>query len=91
MRIDLHPRFRKRVAKLSAAQRNQLAQSLSALQDGFGSPHRHSGLGIRRLHKTVFECGSGLHLRIVFYAEKGLLTAYDVMTHDQIQAWLKSF
>ena len=91
MKIGLHPRFRKRVAKLSGAQRNQVAQSLTALQDGFGSPHLHSGLRIRRLRKDLFECRSGLHLRIVFFAEKGLLTAYDVMTHDEVRAWLKSF
>ena len=91
MKIGLHPRFRKRVAKLSGVQRNQVAQSLTALQGGFGSPHLHSGLGIRRLRKDLFECRGGLHLRIVFFAEIGLLTAYDVMTHDEVRAWLTSF
>jgi len=32
-----------------------------------------------------------LQWRIVFFGEKGLLTAYDVMTHDEIEAWLRSF
>jgi mRNA-degrading endonuclease RelE of RelBE toxin-antitoxin system len=91
MRIDLHPRFRKRVAKLSAADRKQFAQSLRALQDGFGSPHLHSGVGIRRLGKDLFECRAGLQWRIVFFAEKGLVTAFDVMTHDEVKAWLRSF
>ncbi len=91
MRIDLHPRFRRSVGKLSIADRNRVADSLRALRDGFGFPHLHSGLGIRRLHKDLFECRAGLNWRIIFLAEKGLLTAYEVMTHDQVKAWLRSF
>ncbi len=91
MRLDLHPRFRKRVKKLSTADRDEVAKSLRALTDGFGHPHLHSGLGIRRLRKDLFECCAGLHWRIVFFAEKGLLTAYEVMTHEEIKAWLRSF
>ena len=91
MRVDLHPRLRRRVTKLSAAERDQISDSLRALADGFGRPHLHTGLGIRRLRKDLFECRAGLHWRIVFFAEKGLLTAYDVLTHDEIKAWLRSF
>ena len=90
MRIDLHPRFRKAVEKLGLAERNQVADGLSALRDGFGFSHQHSGLGIRRLRKDLFECRAGLHWRIVFFAEKGVITAYDVMTHDQVRDWLRS-
>jgi hypothetical protein len=76
---------------LSAGEREQIAAALRMLADGFGNPHHHSGLGIRRIRKDLFECRAGLQWRIVFFAEKGLLTAYDVMTHDEIQAWLRSF
>ena len=91
MRIDLHPRFVKRVGLLAVPDRNQIAGSLRALRDGFGFPHLHSGLGIRRLRRNLFECRAGLHWRIVFFAEKGVITAYDVMTHDQLKAWLSHF
>ena len=91
MRVDLHPRLRGRVTKLSATDRDQISESLRALADGFGRPHLHAGLGIRRLRKDLFECRAGLRWRIVFFAEKGLLTAYGVMTHDEIKAWLRSF
>ena len=91
MRIDLHPRFRKRVGKLSATEREHVAESLRMLGDGFGRPHLHAGLGIRRLRKDLFECRAGLRWRLVFFAEKGLLTAYDVMTHDEVKAWLRNF
>lgn len=91
MRIELHPRLRKRAAKLNARERDEIAAALRALQDGFGKPHRHAGLGIRRLRKGLFECRAGLQWRIVFFAEKGVLSAYDVMTHDEVKAWLRSF
>jgi hypothetical protein len=83
--------LRKRAAKLSTAERKQIAAALGALADGFGNPHQHSGLGIRRLRKDLFECRAGRQWRIVFFAEKGLLTAYDVMTHEEVKAWLRSF
>ena len=91
MSIDLHPRLQKHAERLSPAERAQIAAALRSLAEGFGNPHHHSGLGIRRLRKDLFECRAGLHWRIVFFAEKGLLTAYDVMTHDEIKAWLRSF
>jgi hypothetical protein len=90
VRIDLHPRFRKRTARLEAAERDQVAETLSALLSGFGHPHLHTGRGIRRLRKNLFECRAGLHWRIVFLAEKNVLTAYDLMRHDEIRAWLRT-
>ncbi len=91
MRNELHPRLRKRTAKLSVRERDEIAAALRALENGFGLPHRHAGLGIRRLRKGLFECRAGLQWRIVFFAEKGVLSAYDVMTHDEVKAWLRSF
>jgi hypothetical protein len=91
MRIDLHPRFQKSVRKLNTADRNLVVDCLGALRDGFGFPHLHSGLGIRRLRKDLFECRAGLQWRLLFFAEKGVITAYDVMTHDQIKTWLRNF
>ena len=91
MRIDLHPRLCKRVARLSEAERDQISEALRALSDGFGYSHRHSGLGVRRLRKHVFECRTRLRWRIVLFAEKGVLTVYDVMTHDEIKTWLRGF
>jgi mRNA-degrading endonuclease RelE of RelBE toxin-antitoxin system len=90
MKIELHPRFQRRLVRLSAADRKQVSDCLCALRDGFGQPHLHSGLGIRRLYRDLFECRAGLRWRVIFLAERGTLTAYDVMTHDQIRAWLRS-
>ena len=76
---------------LSATDREQIAESPRALADGFGRPHVHAGLGIQRLRKDLFECRTGLHWRVVFLAEEGLLTACDVMPHEEVKAWLRNF
>lgn len=91
VQIDLHRRFQERATKLSIQDRALVESALNQLQQGFGQPHLHSGLGVRRLRKKLFECRAGLELRILFWAEKGVLTAYDVMRHDQIQAFLRRF
>jgi hypothetical protein len=91
VRIELHPRLRKRAQKFSPAEREQVAEALRELHEGFGKPHVHLGLGIRRLRKDLFECRAGLQRRIVFFAEKGVLTAYDAMTHEELKAWLRNF
>ena len=76
---------------MSRTDREQISESLRALCDGFGRPHLHADLGIRRLRKDLFECRAGLHWRIMFFAQKGLITAYDVATHDEFKAWLRTF
>lgn len=91
VRIELHPRLLKKVGKLSDGERRSVESALDQLQTGFGKPHQHSGLGIRRLREDFFECRAGLDLRILFLAERGMLTAYDVMTHSEIQKFLRNF
>ena len=58
---------------------------ITAVRDGFGAPHLHSGLGIRRLRGSLFECRAGLKLRLAFDAEPGLLSFSDLGTHDEIR------
>lgn len=58
---------------------------MTAVRDGFGAPHLHSGLGIRRLRDSLFECRVGLKLRLVFDAKLEVLTFSDLGTHDEIR------
>lgn len=59
------------------------------MRDGLGESHRHSALGIRRLRDSLFECRVGLSLRLVFYAERGLLSFTDLATHNEIRKMMK--
>ena len=91
VRLDLHPKFRRRLENLSVMELTEVESALEQLRQGFGQPHLHSGLGVRRLRRKLYECLAGLDLRILFWAQPGAVTAFDVMTHDEIQAFLQSF
>jgi mRNA-degrading endonuclease RelE of RelBE toxin-antitoxin system len=90
LQIDLSQSFRREVRKLPKPRRREIAQAIDAIHDGFGKPHFHSGLGIRRLHQNYFECRVGLDLRLVFRAERGRLTFFAAGDHNFIRKLLKS-
>jgi hypothetical protein len=66
-----------------------VARAIDAVRDGFGKPHFHSGLGIRRLRQDYFECRAGISIRLVFRAEKGYLKFLAAGDHDAIRSVLK--
>jgi mRNA-degrading endonuclease RelE of RelBE toxin-antitoxin system len=85
LRIELTPELKAAIRRLPKSQRKQIGEVITAVRDGFGGPHLHSGLGIRRLRGSLFECRVGLKLRLVFDAEPGALSFTDIGTHDQIR------
>jgi mRNA-degrading endonuclease YafQ of YafQ-DinJ toxin-antitoxin module len=89
LRVELTPELKAAIRRLSKKQRRQIGQVITAVRDGFGAPHLHSGLGLRRLRDSLFECRVGLKLRLVFDAEPGVLSFSDIGTHDQIRKLLR--
>jgi hypothetical protein len=87
--ILLGPRLVRSARKLSPESRRQVEAVLSAVARHFGEPHRHSGLGLRKLAPDLWECRVDLQRRILFIQEPARLKAYDIMNHDEIRAWLK--
>ncbi len=68
----------------------QINERLKQLQAGFGKPHLHAGLGIRRLSPRVFEFRVSRDLRVVFLVLKP--NTFRLMmcgNHDEVRAWLK--
>jgi mRNA-degrading endonuclease RelE of RelBE toxin-antitoxin system len=90
LRIELSPQLRATIRDLPKRQRKQIGEVITAARDGFGTPHLHSGLGIRRLRDSLFECRVGLKLRLVFDAEPGVLTFNDPGTHDAIRKLVRN-
>lgn len=90
LRVDLTPELKAEIRRLPKQRRKQIGDVITAVRDGFGTPHLHSGLGIRRLRDGLFECRVGLKLRLVFYAEPGALSFTDIGTHDQLRKLLKN-
>lgn len=65
---------------------------MNAVLAGWGKPHGHSGLGIRRLIRTIYECRVGLDERLafVFVAKPPELVFFFIGNHDEIQRLIRS-
>ena len=90
LRIELAPELKAAIRRLPKRQRTQIGEVITAVRDGFGTPHLHSGLGIRRLRDSIFQCRVGLKLRLVFAAAPGVLSFTDLATHDEIRKLIKN-
>ncbi len=68
----------------------EIARRLPALQDAFGKPHLHAGLGFRRLTKVFFEFRISRNLRLVFALIKPTTLRLAMCgNHDEVRAWIK--
>jgi hypothetical protein len=63
--IELSKRFKKIVRE--AAREPEVSATLKLILEGFGKPHAHSGLAIRKLGKNLYECRTGLGLAASFH------------------------
>jgi hypothetical protein len=50
----------------SKSERQEIGDAFNQVLESWGRPHGHSGIGIRRLTKTIFECRVGLDDRLAF-------------------------
>ena len=59
IRIFLSRRLQASLASQDEATRQEVQARLNALCEQFGNPHAHSGLGLRKLRGSAYECGWG--------------------------------
>ena len=76
----------------SKEERKVIGEAMNAVLAGWGKPHVHSGIGIRRLTKTIYECRVGLDQRLafVFIATPPELVFFFIGNHDEIQKMVRS-
>ncbi len=86
--VELSNRFKKIVRE--AGREDEVSAALKLVVEGFGNPHAHTGLSIRKLGKNLYECRTGLAWRLVFEAQKGVLTFDFAGDHDEVQNYLQS-
>jgi hypothetical protein len=86
--IELTGRF-KRIVREHGRQA-EVAATLKLVQEGFGKPHVHAGISIRKLGKKVFECRTSLDWRLIFQAQKGRLIFDFAEDHDDVKAYLRA-
>ena len=90
MRLVTTPRFDKSFRKLTAIEQDEVRVVLGQLLQSFGNPHRHAGIGIRKLIKNKYECRAGLRLRVLFSVEANDIFLRLVGDHNEIRNWLKN-
>lgn len=88
--IFLGPRFRKIVRGYPKPARVEIGRAIDLLQESIGRPHRHTGLGIRKLVRNYFELRVGLDLRLVFRIETDRINFVLAGTHDEVERFLKA-
>ncbi len=89
IRVDIGPRVASTARRLGPEVTAQAEAKIAAVAAQFGQPHTHSGLGLRKLGRRSYEVRVWLQWRVVFLHEGDRLTAYDIMNHDEVRAWLK--
>jgi hypothetical protein len=68
----------------------EIAGRLRQLQECFGKPHFHAGLGLRRLTPRLFEFRISRGIRVVFAFIKPRTVCLAMTgSHDEVRAWLK--
>ncbi|MEY2466432.1 MAG: hypothetical protein QOD03_953 [Verrucomicrobiota bacterium] len=86
--VELTKRFKKIVR--DARREAEVTAALNLIVKGFGHPHAHSGLSIRKLSRTLYECRTGLEWRLVFEARKGVLIFDFAGNHNEVQSYLRT-
>ncbi|HVU27741.1 MAG TPA: hypothetical protein VHG71_08410 [Verrucomicrobiae bacterium] len=85
--VELSGRFKKIVR--SAGRQSEVSATLNLVIEGFGNPHAHTGLSIRKLGKNLYECRTSLAWRLIFEANKGILTFDFAGNHDEVRNYLR--
>jgi len=86
--VELSRRF-KRIVRGSGRE-SEVSATLKWMVEGFGKPHAHSRLAIRKLGKHLYECRTGLGWRLIFAARKGALIFDFAGDHDGVQSYLRN-
>lgn len=87
--LSIDPAVLRRLRELSKNERVECLLALCDLLDGFGRPHVHSGLGIRKLGNKLFECRGNRDLRFIFQDRSAELYVSFLGNHDEIRTLLR--
>jgi mRNA-degrading endonuclease RelE of RelBE toxin-antitoxin system len=89
LEVFLSERFRAIVRRHPKSVRREIGKVIDRLQASFGDPHRHAGMGLRKLAKSYFEVRVGLRLRLVLRWDSNAIVFVFAGTHDEVQRFLR--
>ncbi len=81
-----------KIRSMPKAERREIGDAINRVIQAWGRPHAHSGIGIHRLTKTIFECRVGLddRLAFLFIATPPELVFFFLGNHDEIRKLIRS-
>ena len=88
--IRIDQRLLAAIRKLAATDRRELGSAIAAAQAVFGSPHTHTGAGVRKLKGRWYEVRTGLDRRLVFRECDDCLSFEFMGNHDEVRRFLRS-
>ena len=87
--VDSTGRFRARIRTMGL-DRAEVFAAMQLCAATWGLPHLHSGRGIRRLGRRLYECRMGREVRLIF-APRGAVLVFDFAGgHDDVQDYLRN-
>ncbi len=90
LRLELGVSWRRWAKQRTKAELADIAERCQALLAGFGQPHLHAGLGIRKLHGNLYEFRASRGLRVGFYLIKPRIIRLAMCgNHEDVTNWLK--
>lgn len=91
MNLNLSERFLRDANALPKEIWPTLWETLMILPSAMKDSHRHSGLGLRKIHRSgIFEIRIGLRLRAIFGYREGTIYLNRLGTHDDVQRYLRT-
>ena len=91
MKICLLERFQRDLQELQDADKTKCIDLLLSLPRSVGGPHLHSGVGIRKIHRSgIYEARLGLSLRVIFALRPDEVVLVTAGSHDRVQRYLKT-
>jgi len=87
--LSIDPAVIRRLRELPKNERVECLLALCDLVEGYGQPHVHSGLDIRKLGTKLFECRGNRDQRFVFLDRGAELFVSFIGNHDEIRALLR--
>ena len=87
--LELTESFCNRFRTCPKETRRKIGSALRQLEQDFGHPHTHRGLGIRRLTENFFEIRVGLDLRLIFQNRAESLLFLMAGSRDEMKKFLR--
>ncbi len=86
--VEIRNSLRDRLRQKTKVERLAIGKIIQKVQESFGQPHLHSGLGLRKLVKNYYEVRIGLKERLIFRDDPEEITFIFLGNHNEVQRFL---